>query len=302
VLSVVIPATDRPPSLERCLAALARSTEPHEVAVVSAPAGAGPAAARNLGVARSGGEIIVFVDSDIEVHPDALRRLREALESDPRLAAVFGAYDDRPAAPALVSRFRNLLHHHVHVSSPGPATTFWAGLGAIRRDVFETAGGFDERRFPRSSIEDVELGMRLRAAGERIELEPAVRGTHLKHWTLRSMLRTDFGARGVPWVALALDAGRAGRSLNLAWRHRIAAAAAVAAVIAAGARRPRLAAAALLAMAAPNARFYALLARRGGARLVLAGVPLHLAHHLVAAASAPAGLALWLVRLRNEQR
>ena len=296
MLSVVIPATDRPASLARCLAAVARSSEPHEVTVVTAPAGAGPAAARNLGVARGSGEIVVFVDSDVEVHPDALRRLREALERDPRLDAVFGSYDDRPADPAVVSRFRNLLHHHVHVSSPGPAATFWAGLGAIRRDVFEASGGFDEQRYPRPSIEDIELGMRLHAAGGRIELEPAARGTHLKTWTLRSMLRTDFATRGAPWVALQLEAGRAAGSLNLTWRQRIAAAAAVTSALAAARRRPRLAVTALLVMAAPNARFYALLARCGGPRLALAGVPLHFAHHLAAAASVPAGLALWLAR------
>jgi len=296
VLSVVIPATDRPASLARCLAAVARSSEPHEVTVVTAPAGAGPAVARNLGVARGSGEIVVFVDSDVEVHPDALRRLREALERDPRLDAVFGSYDDRPADPAVVSRFRNLLHHHVHVSSPGPAATFWAGLGAIRRDVFEASGGFDEQRYPRPSIEDIEFGMRLHAAGGRIELEPAARGTHLKTWTLRSMLRTDFAARGAPWVALQLEAGRAAGSLNLTWRQRIAAAAAVTSALAAARRRPRLAVTALLVMAAPNARFYALLARCGGPRLALAGVPLHFAHHLAAAASVPAGLALWLAR------
>jgi hypothetical protein len=41
-------------------------------------------------------------------------------------------------------------HEHVdravHVSSPGPAATFWAGLGAIRRDAFDAVGGFDEWR------------------------------------------------------------------------------------------------------------------------------------------------------------
>jgi len=184
----------------------------------------------------------------------------------------------------------------VHVSSPGPAATFWAGLGAIRRDVFEASGGFDEQRYPRPSIEDIELGMRLHAAGGRIELEPAARGTHLKTWTLRSMLRTDFATRGAPWVALQLEAGRAAGSLNLTWRQRIAAAAAVTSALAAARRRPRLAVTALLVMAAPNARFYALLARCGGPRLALAGVPLHFAHHLAAAASVPAGLALWLAR------
>ncbi len=293
MLTVVIPATDEPATLPLCLAALARSPEPHVVEVVTHPARSGPAAARNAGVARGGGEIVVFVDADVEVHPDALTRLRERLDADPGLDAVFGAYDARPAAPQLVSRFRNLLHHHVHASSPGAASTFWAGLGAIRRDAFDAAGGFDERRFARPSIEDVELGMRLCAAGCRIALDPAVRGTHLKRWTLRSMVRTDFAARGVPWVALALERGGAGTSLNLSWRHRLAMGAALLTVGALALRRPGIAAAALSAMIAPNMRFYVLLGRRGGLRLALAGVPLHLLHHLTAAVSVPAGVALW---------
>lgn len=294
MLTVVIPATNAPPTLGRCLAALGRSSEPHVVEVVRDPRAGGPAAARNAGVARTRGDIVVFVDADVEVHPDALTRLREALDRDAGVDAVFGSYDDRPAAGALVSRFRNLLHHHVHTTSPGPATTFWAGLGAVRREAFEAVGGFDARRYPRPSIEDIELGMRLHAAGRRITLDPRARGTHLKRWTLRSMLRTDLGARGAPWVALRLERGGDGAgALNLSWRHRLAAGAAIAAVVGATSGRPRVTVAALAAMIAPNARFYVLLARRGGARLALAGVPLALVHHLTAAASVPAGLLLW---------
>ncbi len=295
----MIPATDSPPTLERCLAALARCAEPHEVLVVHDPPGAGPAAARNAGVTRASGEIVVFVDADVEVHPDALGVLRAALERDPALDAVFGAYDEHPAAPATVSRFRNLLHHHVHTSSPGPATTFWAGLGAIRREAFDAAGGFDAGRYPRPSIEDVELGARLHAAGRRIVLEPRARGTHLKRWTLRSMLRADLVLRGAPWVALTLERRGAAGSLNLAWRHRIAAAAALLAAGAGLAGHRRAAALALVAMAAPNASFYALLARLGGPRLALAGLPLHFVHHLTAAASVPAGVLLWARRRRS---
>ncbi len=294
MLTVVIPATDSPPTLGRCMAALARSTEPHAVEVVGDPPGSGPAAARNAGVARTAGEIVVFVDSDVEVHPDALRRLREAFEREPAVDAVFGAYDDQPVARAVVSRFRNLLHHHVHASAGGPATTFWAGLGAVRREAFDAVGGFDAQRYPRPCIEDIELGMRLHAAGRRIALDPAVRGTHLKRWTLASMLRTDLAARGAPWVALRLQRGGAGgAALNLAWGQRIAAGAAVVAAGAALSGRGRLALVALAVMIAPNARFYALLARRGGPRLALSGVPLHLLHHLTAALSVPAGVVLW---------
>ena len=293
MLTVVIPATDDPPTLSRCLAALERSDEPHSVEVVTGPPGSGPAAARNAGVARGGGDVVVFVDADVAIHPDALRLLRARLEADAGLCAVFGAYDADPAAPQLVSRFRNLLHHHVHASSPGPAETFWTGLGAIRRDAFDAAGGFDEHRFPRPSIEDVELGMRLRDGGARIDLEPAALGTHLKRWTLRSMVRTDFAARGVPWVALALERGGAGSSLNVSRRHRVAAIAALGTVAALALGRPRVAAAALSAMIAANMSFYALLGRRGGLRLTLVGVPLHLLHHITAVLSVPAGFALF---------
>ena len=133
----------------------------------------------------------------------------------PRLVAVFGSYDDQPADPAPVSRFRNLLHHHVHSSSPGPAETFWAGLGAIRRDAFLAAGGFDAARYPEPAIEDIELGTRLVADGASIVLDPQIRGTHLKRWSLTSMVRTDLVRRGIPWVQLQLESGRSsGRSTS----------------------------------------------------------------------------------------
>src|SRR5206468_4033243 len=136
-LSVVIPATDDPPTLALTLAAIERSLAPaDEVIVVSEPRFIGPAAARNAGAARARGDVIVFVDADVAVRPDALGRIRAAFSSDPQLSAVFGSYDDDPAAAGLVSGFRNLLHHHVHHASAGPATTFWTGLGAVRHQTF----------------------------------------------------------------------------------------------------------------------------------------------------------------------
>src|SRR5690348_4708035 len=219
-LGVVVPATDRPLTLNRCLAALEAGTRrPDSVLVIDEPAGAGPAAARNLGAARCEAEVLVFVDSDVEVHPEALARIEEHFAADPELAAVFGAYDDDPAHPALTSRYRNLLHHHVHSVAAGAAETFWAGLGAVRRERFEAAGGFDAARFPDASVEDIELGMRLRRDGARIVLDPQIGGRHLKAWTPLGMVRTDFGRRGVPWARLLLREGNDSTALNLGWRR-----------------------------------------------------------------------------------
>ena len=71
-----------------------------------------------------------------------------------------------------MSAFRNLLHHHVHQQAAGPATTFWAGLGAVRREAFLASAGFDAERYPVPSIEDIELGMRLAPTAARIGLDP----------------------------------------------------------------------------------------------------------------------------------
>lgn len=292
-LGVVIPATDRPPTLQRCLAALqAGSRRPDSIVVLEKPAGAGPAAARNLGAAGCEADVLVFVDSDVEVHPAALAQIEWRFAADPGLAAVFGAYDDDPAHPALTSRYRNLLHHQVHVESAGEAETFWAGLGAVRRERFEAVGGFDAELFPTASVEDIELGMRLRRDGARILLDPAVRGRHLKCWTPLSMVQTDFRRRGVPWARLLLRQGGGSTDLNLGWRRRVSALSTLVLLVALAARRPRLALAALAGNLVLDRDLYALLARRGGARLLLAGVGLHQLHQLTAAASVPAAAAL----------
>jgi hypothetical protein len=291
-LSAIVPATNVPSTLVRATAAVARAASPpEELIVVDDPPTLSASQARNVGAWRARGDILVFVDADVEVHPDAFTRLRGAFAADPGLTAVFGSYDDAPSCPGTISAFRNLLHHHVHQAGAGPAETFWAGLGAVRRDAFLAAGGFDSRRFPHPSIEDIELGARLAAAGASIRLDPTIRGKHLKAWTLGSMVWTDFARRGVPWVGLQLREGRSSTALNCGWRHRLSAAVCLTGGAGVLLGRPVAAAASGLALTALNRSFYALLARRRGRRQAALGVGLHALHHLCAVAALPAGVA-----------
>ena len=290
-VSAVVPATDRPITLERCLDAIARADlAPDEVVVVEQPSELSAAGARNVGVSRAMGDVIVFVDADVEVHRDAFVGIRAAFAADPALAAVYGSYDDTPGAPSTVSAFRNLLHHHVHHAGAGPADTFWTGLGAVRRDAFLDIGGFDEARYPYPSVEDIDFGRRLSDSGEPILLDPTIQGTHLKAWTLRSMLWTDFARRGIPWVALECRRRRLSSSLNLGWRHRLSAAACVVGAAAAVLRRYSVALIALAVLVVLNRSFYTFLLRRQGLVRAFAGVGLHAMHHLVAVAAVPAGV------------
>jgi GT2 family glycosyltransferase len=290
-LSVVVPATDEPASLQRALPPIREALHPgEELIVVTRPGGAGPAEARNAGAEQAAGEVLVFVDADVVVHPDALTRLRAAFDRDAGLTAVFGSYDDGPTSPAVVSQFRNLLHHYIHQSCPGPAQTFWAGIGAVRREEFLALGGFDDRRYPVPSVEDIELGARIVAAGGRVELHPKVQGTHLKHWTLARMIRTDFLLRGIPWVEMCLESRTVPRSLNLSWRERTSTLLTVLAVPALGLRRRRLLGWILLGLAACDARFLWLVINRMGPPRAVVGVGLHGLHRLIGVAAVPAGL------------
>jgi hypothetical protein len=307
MLSAVVPATDSPATLPACRAALDRAVAAleaaggtAEVVVVDSPPFLPVCTARNSGARRAAGDVVVFVDADVEIHADALVRIADAF-TDRALTALFGSYDDAPSRGGPVAAFRNLLHHHVHQNAGGPAQTFWSGLGAVRREAFLAAGGFDEQRFAVPSVEDIDLGVRLVARGARIVLDPRIQGTHLKAWTLRSMVVTDFARRGVPWVALQLRHGRArSTALNLGWRHRVSALACVAGVLAAAARRPAAAGAALAVLLGLNRDLYRLLARRRGAGEALLGVGLHAVHHLTAVASVPFGIVSHLRDRRND--
>jgi GT2 family glycosyltransferase len=296
-ITAVVPATNAPATLGRCVASIRAATDPpEEVLVVHTPRDSGPSSARNAGARQATGDLLVFVDSDVLVHRGAFHRIRAAFDADPNLTAIFGSYDGAPEDEAVVSVFRNLLHHHIHQSSPGTARKFWAGLGAIRRDAFLLAGGFDAERFTGSSVEDVDLGMRLNAVGAKIRLDPALQGTHLKAWTLRQMVATDFSRRGTPWVRILLESRTNSKALNLAWRHRVSAAVTLLASGAIGGQRARLAGAAVMTLVALNRSFYRLLAQHGGVRLAVAGVGLHMVHLVTAAASVPAGAALHLLQ------
>ena len=296
-LSCVVPATNRPVTLEQALAAIRAAVDPpEELIVIEEPSLAGPAEARNDGARRATGDVLVFVDSDVVVHEDAFQRLRAAFDADPDLVAVFGSYDDAVATSGAVAGFRNLLHHHVHQRSGGKAQTFWAGLGAVRRDAFLAADGFDADRYPVPSIEDIELGGRLAAAGCRILLDPALQGTHLKEWRLPDMVKTDFAQRGVPWVELLLERRELPATLNLGWRERASAAASVAAAVSLLRHKPAGAVIALGSLVALNRDFYGLLARRQGSHRAAIGVGLHAIHHLTAAAAVPAGVIVYLRR------
>lgn len=236
-VSVVMPLYNAQATIEACLAPLlsmlARSeidevivvddgSTDHSVALVSAhpqlhlvrsPSRGGPGAARNIGARQARGEYLWFVDSDVVLADDAARVLAALLQSE-RPQAALGSYDDAPGASNFLSQYKNLVHAYYHHRGRRAASTFWSGCGAIDREWFLRLGGFDAARYPHPSIEDIELGYRVIAAGGAIVLEPSLQGKHLKHWRLGNLLHTEIFRRAIPWSALMFERRQLTDDLN----------------------------------------------------------------------------------------
>jgi glycosyltransferase involved in cell wall biosynthesis len=247
----------------------------------------GPAFARNRGAEVGRGEVLVFVDSDVRIAPDALGKLARLFRTESDVGAVFGSYDDDPPAPGVVSRYRNLLHHYHHHRGAGEAETFWAGLGAVRARVFREVGAYDEVRYARPQIEDIELGRRIRLSGRRILLEPTIQGAHLKRWTLGQVVRTDLLHRGIPWTRLLLEEGSGADTLNVKPKEKLCVALVGLSLVlvfaaALGGSWLLLAAsvACLVVGALLNWELYAYLSKGRGRRFRAAVVPLHMLYYL----------------------
>ncbi len=332
-LSVIVPVKNGHNVLPRMLDMLSRSELPREtwelivvddgstddsVAIASAyadlvirmPAPShGPGYARNRGVERARGECIVFLDADVVVRPDTLTRLAETMMTRSDVEAVFGAYCDEPEAAGVVSKYRNLLHHYTHAQEPGEAQTFWAGCGCVRRAVFVQVGMYDEWRFSRPQIEDVELGYRLSAHGHRILLQPEIQVTHLKRWTFGGMLKADFMDRGVPWARLlaeqrALMGPAASKAKSLSLRAKEKSNTffvCLGLLLLALSVRPKdhllasLGAVCLLIVVLRGLPLYSFFYRKRGLVFAICGVVLHMMYYLTAAVSVVWGAFLAVV-------
>lgn len=267
---------------------VAREAEVRGFRVAAHPKTPGVSAARNAGAKAAEGDIIVFADSDVLLRPDHISRAACAFAEHPSASAVIGSYDDEPAAPTIVSRYRNLLHHYTHQHALREAQTFWSGCGAVRRHAFLNIGGFDES-YRAPSVEDIELGYRLRKAGQRIRLVPDWQVKHLKKWRLHDLFFTDVGCRAIPWTKLLRREGRLDNDLNIDRASRLSAALVCLAAVALGGGffwRPALIFAALFlaAVTAINFKFYRFLANKGGCLFALASLPLHWLYFLGAVA------------------
>jgi glycosyltransferase involved in cell wall biosynthesis len=326
-ISIVIAVHNGGIALRRCLAALANNRDQFgeflvvddgstdESAKYAAEFGAcvlrvgsrrGPANGRNIGASAATGDVVVFLDADVCVQDDTIPKIRQRFENDPDLGAVFGSYDSEPDALEFTSQFRNLLHCYIHQTSKHRASTFWAGCGAIRREIFLEYHGFDIS-YSVPCIEDIELGMRLVKKNVNIALDPTILVKHLKRFTFPGMVANDIRQRGIPWTLLILASQKMPNDLNLSLGSRTSVALTALLCLLSGlfAFSALMSAKALLfpeallwtmvlgSIVAVNLPFYSFLAARRNYRFAVGSIPLHLVYFFACGTAFVLGVAIY---------
>ena len=231
-VSVIIPTHQRRESLRRALGSLSSQSAPagsYEVVVgvdgsadgtremlgsFSAPYALravplphrGRAAACNAAIREAAGEVLIVLDDDMEVVPEFVERHRAHHPPGTR-RCVMGAVpvlveEGSPLAARYVeAKFAAHLERLADRAHRELPRSFYSGNTSLRAEVFREAGGFDES-FTAYGNEDVELALRLRAAGASIEYDPLAVARQRYEKDLRG-LAEDTLAKGGTTVLLA---------------------------------------------------------------------------------------------------
>ena len=122
----------------------------------------GPAYARNLGAKTASGSVLVFVDDDIRLAPDALTCMAKDFFSATGSLAVTGHVVPDCSLPQNVYMsfaYSGAVHSKPAVKDNRIYLHYCTSFAAIDRSSFEALAGFDER-FSESGYEDVEFAYR----------------------------------------------------------------------------------------------------------------------------------------------
>ena len=135
---------------------------PAQVKTLALPENLGIPAGRNAGVPEVDGELIFFLDDDACLADDGfLADLARRFAADPTLGLIQPRVVD-PSGAVAPGRWVPRLRPGNH-ATPGPATALWEGAVAMRRDLFDSIGGWPDPFF--YAHEGIELVWRVWDAG-----------------------------------------------------------------------------------------------------------------------------------------
>lgn len=175
--------TDRTAEIARSFAG--RATK---VQVVDAPGHPSAAHARNVGVARSDGQLLLFCDADDVADPRWVCEMVRAQQSQGCDAVGGRLMVDRSALPDWLYRLTyqsmdGSCTMHIHNFSYAVTASM-----ACTRNAFDLTGGFDENIGTGAGAEDTDFGIRLKQRGLTLGEAPDALLTYRPKSTIRALL------------------------------------------------------------------------------------------------------------------
>ena len=193
----------------------------------------GPATARNAGVKHSKGDIVFFVDSDLILKPNAIaevvktfdmseiaiRKLPASargkkaisehaqehvpcfstgvLDKNKEIGGVQGIYSSIPANKTFIGKIM-AIKKFTDFDGSKKLTFITGAITALRKDVFNEAGGFDIR-YRGADVEDYDLGHKI-AEKHLLLYNPNIQGEHYFPTLIKAC--KNYFKRSGQWVSI----------------------------------------------------------------------------------------------------
>ncbi|MGA1840871.1 MAG: glycosyltransferase [bacterium] len=172
--------------------------------------GAGPA--RNKGAEIADGKILLFIDADVFLLKNTIDEAIKSLTDHPEYSAVVGDYAESTVPKNFLSIYKNLFHNYYHQTSNKLTSTFFTACSAVRKDVFDKIGGFEDRKG--AKVEDIELGYKMFKEKHLIFLNSNMQVVHCKKYTFLNLIKSDLFYRAIPWTKLICKSKMFNNDLN----------------------------------------------------------------------------------------
>src|SRR3989338_12645 len=223
LFSVVVPAYNAQETLAKCLRSVYKQKfSDYEVIVVDDGStdntaqiasdflarvikqspNVGPAAARNISIKASQGEIVVFIDADVAFRDDdALAKLAEVFKGRNDIAGVIMIKDKVPLNPGPTPFYWALYKYYLWNKPAEYQTSFTTERSAVRREIFDSVGYFNEK-YKKADVEDFEFGYRLSEAGHKLLIVRDIKVMH--HFETFQQTTKKTLKRSWQWIRLFL--------------------------------------------------------------------------------------------------
>lgn len=150
----------------------------------------GPAYARNAGAKMAKSNVLVFIDSDVCLPKDTLKKINDLFNKEKEIAAVVGMPDKFCKFKNIASQHFNLRVHFNYLKLPKYIPILYGSICSVKKKAFWDVGGFSAR-LKKASIEDNELGYWLTEKGYKIRFNRKIQINHYKHISFFKLLKND---------------------------------------------------------------------------------------------------------------